>query len=244
MLVSAALVAAMMKDPGVRSCVADSGHSASAYVAASFVRKDVTLRSGERIVVVIGNSGCMARGQSVRVLAYRQTADAYREVYDGVSMPEHVAVNSDGTLMLPTHETIDTIFEPVYVWNGTAYAFAASRSHVYDVPLGTDRPYRLPVRFSPGETATVLRGSSADNFGQTYAFSARAGQRISIEILDPQKRPPAVFLWLGDRNIAELDGRTWSGALPSSGTYTLDVLGPEGAAEDVLRPYAIRLEVY
>lgn len=234
----------MMKDPGVRSCVADSGHSAPAYVAASFVRKDVTLRTGERIVIMIGNSGCMARGQSVRVLAYLQTATAYRMVYDGVAMPEHVEVNSDGTLLLPAHETIDTIFEPVYVWNGTTYAFAPSRSHVYDVPLGTDRPYQLPVRFAPGETATVLRGSSADNFGQTYAFSARAGQRISIEILDPQQRPPAVFLSLGDRNIAEVGGRTWSGGLPSSGTYTLDVFGPEGAREDVLRSYAIRLEIH
>lgn len=242
-VVPAALATAMLKDPELRSCVADSGQTATAYLAGSFVTKRVTLRTGERIVVAIGNSGCLARGQSMRVLVYRQTANAFQKVYDGVSMPEHVEAGTDGTLLLPTHETIDTIFEPVFVWNGTTYAFSASRSHVYDVPLETDRPYQMPVRFSPGSSSTVLHGSSANNFGQTYVFSARAGQHISIEIVSPQKRAPAVFLALGDRTIAELDNRRWSGTLSKSGTYALDVFGPEGARADVLTPYTLRLEI-
>lgn len=233
----------MLKDRGVSACVAESGQTPAAYVAGSFERKDLTLRTGERIVVTIGNSGCMARGQSVRVLVYRRIGETYRRVYDGVSMPDQARAGTDGTLLLPTHETIDTIFEPVYVWNGATYAFSPALSHVYDVPLGTDRPYWLPVRFLPGTSSTVLHGSAADNFGQTYTFTARAGQSVSIDVLLPEKHPPAVFLALGDRTIADLDNRTWSGTLPAGGTYTLDVFGPEGARDDVLTPYAIRLEI-
>lgn len=233
----------MMKDSGVRSCVADSGQKPAAYVAASFVRKDVTLHSGEHMVVMIGNTGCMARGQSARVLVYRQTAKDYRLVYDGVSLPEEADAGTDGTLSLPTHETFDTIFEPMYVWNGTAYAFSPLRSDVYDLPLQMRRPYRLPIRFSPGTSSTILRGSAAENFGQGYSFAARKGQRVAIQILDPKKRFPAVSLWLGDRDVALIDGNRWSGVLASDGTYTLDVFGPDGARDDVLVPYAIRLEI-
>jgi hypothetical protein len=233
----------MMRDSAVRACVADSGRSAAAYLADAFVRKDVRLHTGQRIVVMIGNDGCMSRGQSMRLLVYRMTAEGYREVFDAVSMPEQVTANRDGTLLLATHETIDTIFEAVYVWNGTTYAFSAGRSHIYDVPLETERPYEMPVRFKAGSSSTVLDGSSTTNFGQTYTFLARAGQHLTIEILNPQKQLPAVFLSLGDRRIAELDGGRWSGTLPSSGTYTLDVFGPEGAPEDVLRRYAIRLTI-
>lgn len=156
----------MLKDPGVRSCVADSGWAPAAYVAASFVRKDVTLRTGERMVLMVGNTGCMARGQSVRVLVYRASPDRYRMVYDGVSLPDQVDAGTEGTLSLPTHETFDTIFEPIYVWNGSAYAFAPFRSDVYDLPLQVRRPYRMPIRFSPGTSSTILRGSAAENLGQ------------------------------------------------------------------------------
>lgn len=71
--------------------------------------------------------------------------------------------------------------------------------------------------------------------GNRYAFSciAESERRIAA----------AVFLALGDRTIADLDNRTWSGTLPAGGTYTLDVFGPEGARDDVLTPYAIRLEI-
>ena len=150
------------------------------------------------------------------------------------------------TGVLPTHETMETIFESTYVWNGSTYAFSAPRSHVYDVVLAERRPYQVAVRFAPGATSAALAGSVALNFGQDYVFEGRAGQRATIDLTAFTGSRPTIVLYYGDEDdsIADLlHGRAWSGALPRAGTYRLTVYGSDASNADRVSTYAIRLTV-
>jgi hypothetical protein len=240
------LVAALMHDAHVNGCAKSAGKPARAYVAQAFDLRNVTLRTGERMTVAVATDFCLMLGQSTRIFIYERTAGGYRRVLDDVTMPSAANVSSDGTVMLPTHESMDVIFEATYVWNGTTYAFSGPQSHRYDVALGQRRPYEVQVRFAPGTWATTLSGSVAYNFGDGYVFEARAGQRLTIELTGHTGRHPFISLYYGSEtsSLAELfDTDRWSGELRKTGAYHLFISGKSESDETRLSTYALRLAI-
>lgn len=242
MILDAALISALMQDKELRRCIADMGAAPAAYIASSWGFRRVTLRSGERMTVAIAKSGCLV-SQNSAVRVYREIDGHYHLVFSGNAMPETVEATSDGAISFAGHDTIDTIVEPVYVWNGKTYVFAPDQSHVYDISVELRRPYQVPVRFGVGTSSAELRGTFSENFGNTYVFGAKAGQRVTIELLAHRGHPPGMTLSFGNRNIADLNGGVWSGVLPSSGTYSLDVFGFDLPDHSALLPYTIRLTI-
>jgi hypothetical protein len=115
------LVIAMMRDAQLASCVRGSGRPARAYVAVAFDMRRVVLRGGEQMTVLGATDVCMFRGQSARIAIFERTASGYQRVLDDVTIPGAAAVGADGSAMLPTHDTIDTIVESAYAWNGERY---------------------------------------------------------------------------------------------------------------------------
>jgi|GEM_PF-3589028 len=241
--VAAALVAAMMRDKDIASCAKASGKTARAYVTAAFKLSGVTLRTGGPMIVAIGADECTSRGSSSQVKIFERTAAGYRLVLDSTAIPDFVEVGEDGTADLPEHDTMQTIFEKKFVWNGKAYVFSAARSHMYDVPLGERRPYEVLVRFAPGTFETTLSGSAAINFGEDYVFKARAGQRITVELTKHTVRRPQIILSYGEKFLASVDAGRWSRVLPHTGTYVLTVEGGDLPAAAPISTYAIRLAI-
>jgi hypothetical protein len=237
-----ALVAALMRDPQIAACAREAGTAAQAYVARAIRTREVRLRGGRRMTVAVGADGCMARGQATRIMIFEHVNGTYRRVLDSVTMPDTFDVSEDGSAVLLTHETIDTIFEATFVWNGKNYAFSGMQSHVYDVLLGQRRPYQVRVRFSPGAFATTLSGSVALNFGQNYVFDARAGQKVTIELTNRGRRPE-IFLSYREHQLAHVESDRWSGTLPRTGTYDLIVFGLGERDATTVSPYAIRLTI-
>jgi hypothetical protein len=242
-LVPPALVAALMRDPAVVECAKESDATATAYVNRAFAVRELRLRSGETMSVAEARDGCLALNQSTRISIYQHAGRAYRRVLDSVTMPGYADVRADGSVTLPTHETISTILESTYLWNGSTYAFSAPRSHIYDVPLEVRRPYEVEVRFAPGTSSTILTGSTAGEFGQDYVFRARAGQRITISLLHQTQAAPAIFLSSGERNVTIVEGRRWTGRLPRDGSYQLGVLGSHDSDPETPARYALRLAI-
>lgn len=232
-----------MRDKDLRTCIDQTGMAPAAYIASTWEFHRVTLRSGERMIVGVAESGCLA-SQNNAVRVYRETAGGYRLVFADNAMPQTVEVRSDGTISSSAHDTIDTIVEPVYLWNGSAYAFAPERSHVYDIDVELRRPYQVTVNFAPGASSTVLQGTFAKNFGQTYVFAAKTGQSATIELLGSLRRAPFIALTFKDRNVGDVSGARWSGKLPFSGTYSLDVFGGDLPDPRTLYPYSIRLTIH
>lgn len=242
MIIDAALVAALMQDKELRQCVADMGAEPAAYIASSWEFRRLTLRSGERMTVAIAKTGCLV-SQNSAVRVYRKIDGHYHLVFSDNAMPETVDASSDGTISLAAHDTIDTIVEPVYAWNGKTYAFAPEQSHVFDISVEQRRPYQSPIHFAAGTSSAEVRGTFSENFGNTYVFIAKAGQRATIELLEHRGLAPGVSLSFGNHTVADLDGSRWSGALPFSGTYSLDVFGFDLPDHSTLLPYALRLTI-
>lgn len=239
--VAVTVLAALSQDKEVVGCANEGAQPAKAYAARAFALHDVRLNGGERMTVAVATDFCLMRGQSTRILIFERTERGYRLVLDDVTMPDESVVSPDGTVTLPTHDTVVTIFEATYVWNGSAYAFSPLRSHMYDIELAERRPYEVPVRFASGTNETTLSGTVAYNFGQDYVFWARAGQRITLELATRAKNAPAVLLYIGDHEVADLiRTNQWSGLLRKTGTYQLIVYG---RAESGVFPYSIRLEI-
>lgn len=240
-----ALAATMLRDRDVARCARESGKTPQAYLAAAFPLRALTLHSGERMIVAVATDDCLAFGAAVKIEILERVAGGYRLVLDDVTLAAFAKVKPDGTALLPTHETMETILESVYVWNGQSYIFSPARSHVYDVGRQQRRPYEIPVRFPPGTFETTLRGTIAYNVSDRYAIWARAGQVITIEITRRTDPAPFIGIWY-DEDLEPLkDGiiARWSRKLRKTGSYLLFVSGSDERNPDRVSPYALRLVI-
>lgn len=238
-----------MRDRDLRSCVESSGRGTpSPYVAKDFNFRSLVLHSGERLVTAVGKDECGWQGQAARVLIYERTQTGYTLVFSGFSLPERAAAKADGTLYLAAHETVNTIVQSAFVWDGAKYVFSPDHSSIYCVGPERDnkRPYELPIHFSPGASSTVLRRTAYENCGQSYSFVARAGQQLTIERLLPRPRNLRIPISLefGEDGVAYLKGDAWSGRLTRSGKYLLSVFGTDQRGEIDLQPFAVRLTIH
>jgi hypothetical protein len=241
------LVAALMRDKAVAGCARDSGKTPQAYVASAFELSNVPLHTGERMTVAVATDPCTALGQSTRIMIFERLPAGYRRVLDDVTLPSAHDVSSDGTVTLPTHDSMEVMFEATYVWNGTAYVFSGPRSHRYDVALGERRPAEIRVAFHRGAYATTLSGNVAYNFGDEYVFEAHAGQKLTIDLTKYDARRTSISLYYRDEisAIAEIRGTAgWSGTLPKTGTYHLLIDGTDESDDTQRSTYAIRVAIY
>lgn len=240
------VVAALVRDKSVVACAGQAGKSVQTYANNAFDVRRVRLSAGEQMSVLVATDPCLALGQSTRIMIFQKTSQGYRRVLNEVTLPEFARVRSDGTVTLPTHESMDIVFEATYVWNGTAYAFAPLRSHRYDVGLNERRPYEVPVRFARGASAATFSGSVAYDFGDTYVFDAMAGQTVTIDLTAYTARPPRIALYYDDdiSSLGDVGNNTkWSGKLQKSGTYRLLLSGSDESNEAALSRYTIRLSI-
>ncbi len=246
MLPAALLTSALMRDNAVAGCARDAGKIPQAYVTSAFDFSNVALHGRERMTVAVATDPCLALGQSTRIMIFERTADGYRRVLNDVTVPGLQSVSTDGTATLPTHDSMEVMFEATYVWNGTAYVFSGPRSHRYDVALGERRPAEIPVAFPAGSYTTTLSGNVTYNFGDEYLFNARAGQKLTIALTKWDARRASISLYYRDEisAIAEIRGTAgWSGTLPKTGTYRLFVDGTDESDDTRRSTYAIRLTI-
>ncbi len=237
---------------GIAECADESGESAAAFVRHSFDTRGLTLYDGTRVIVAESQSACLAHNAVTRILVYEQMrGGAYRLVLDDYSLPEQVRATTDGTVTLAGHETVEIIDQSTYVWNGKTYVFSPERSQRYDVSIGQGRPYVVRVQFAPGTSSTVLRGSITGGFGDDYEFDAFGGQRVTVQVVKGWSKDSQFDVYqvirggIDTKELTSLNSaRTWSGILPSSGTWNIDVYGAETMDHQTVYPYALVLTIH
>ena len=107
-------------------------------------------------------------------------------------------------------------------------------------PASAQRATAERVRFQPGRTTAILRGSVSGKVSREYLLSARAGQRMSVHL---SGQSGAVFdITSPDRTgLSELQIRDWEGELPQTGTYRIRV---EGETENLpARSYTLEITI-
>ena len=81
------------------------------------------------------------------------------------------------------------------------------------------------VRFERGRTGAVLKGRIANGTGPTYLLGAQRGQTLILHIASDSPNNDVVVSVRGPRGEDVTDGITtdWTGTLPSTGDYRIDV---------------------
>jgi hypothetical protein len=104
-------------------------------------------------------------------------------------------------------------------------------------PGGAQILNRGVIQFPPGGTYAAINGYLAPQNTDRYTFVASAGQPANLTVNSPDGQ---VLLTLVDPNgyplvRSQSGASSWSGTLPASGTYRVDVVNPSGASRYTLR---------
>jgi hypothetical protein len=94
------------------------------------------------------------------------------------------------------------------------------------------------VNFPRGRTTTILRGEVRRGISHDYLLRARAGQTMLVHLTSDSDQMSLTILKPGGETWM-FDTRDWSGALPLTGTYRINVL-PDTTTE---RPTRYALEI-
>jgi hypothetical protein len=208
----------------VRPCIAQSGESPAKYLSHALTLREVTLNSGEHMVVAEGTEGCLAFSESAVYMIFERTPSGYRWVYGSNEDPAEAKVGTDGSLSFIAKAVIEVWDQFVYQWNGTTYEFEPFKSITYDTVLDEKRPYAIAVHFPAGSSTTTVSGTATVNFGNRYAINARAGQRMTVELLSHTGSVPNLSLMYGtETSVADISNGKWEGTLPKTGMYYLSV---------------------
>jgi len=226
----AGFASTLSRDPRYAACVTESGLSPSTYVRTKLRLESLVLRSGERMLAVsMRDEECLCNNSSCKFTIYVHTPDArWRQVLDTYTMNDAV-VGTDGTVEVDEHESVDTIAQLVYAWDGSQYDFLPDRSHEFDVGYGA-KPYRTMLHFAPHRDSLTLSSVAYGTFGDSFAFIARAGQVVSLRTESRTALDPIILSY--GRNFGqELQlGAGSTARLPVNGTYEF-LVGPAVAGE-------------
>lgn len=94
------------------------------------------------------------------------------------------------------------------------------------------------VHFPRNRTTTVLKGTLRRGISHDYLLRARAGQTMSVHLA---AQSPEMYLTMltPDREVWMDNIKDWSGELPQTGTYRINVI-PDTTTE---RPKSYTLEI-
>jgi hypothetical protein len=81
------------------------------------------------------------------------------------------------------------------------------------------------VSFPRGRTTAVLRGTVKRGLSHDYLLRAQAGQTMTVHLASPS-RAVSFTIRTPDGNYPADFARDWSGELPVSGDYRINVLPP------------------
>jgi hypothetical protein len=174
-------------------------------------------------------------------MIYERRADLYRRVLDDWSLPERVEAGRNGIVRLSAHESVASYYLSWYAWDGSRYVLDPYRSEDYDIAVQIRRPARTRVRFARGAGSATLNGSVARNLAMHYVVSARAGQTLTLQMLDHTGATPMLSLARGGHELAP-GVTSWSGRLPTTADYDVYVFGND-RSEETLARYRMRLTI-
>lgn len=95
------------------------------------------------------------------------------------------------------------------------------------------------VRFLRGNTTATLKNTVVRGARDRYTFGARAGQKMTVSITSVERNAVFTIYTPGGGTLEGAgegeDASNWSGALPSSGDYVIEVGGTRGNANYTLK---------
>ena len=88
---------------------------------------------------------------------------------------------------------------------------------------GTDRVIPKQVRFQRGRTTAVIKGTVRLCTGHEYRLRASAGQTMSVHLATGKRTSFTVYTPAGDTPDGADGVKDWSGELPETGEYIINI---------------------
>lgn len=88
---------------------------------------------------------------------------------------------------------------------------------------GTDRIIPKQVRFARGRTTAVIKDTVRLCTGHEYRLRARAGQTMSVHLATGSRTSLTVYTPAGDTPEGADGVKDWSGELPETGEYIINI---------------------
>ena len=123
-----------------------------------------------------------------------------------------------------------------------AFAFATTSA------VAADKVTTVPVKFAKGASSATMKGSFAGYDSVHYTLDARAGQTMTVTLAGSSNANFNVFA-PGDAPgaataLGSNSDRGWTGKLPKTGTYTVQVYQMRASARRGEKvPYTITLSI-
>ncbi len=232
----AAVIGALFGHERFATCAMQAHASRATYAARAFGFQNVTLASGERMIVATGADSCVCAAQNCPVIVLERTAGTARDVLDSWAIS--ATVRTDGSAVLTAHDNAALSDRTTYRWNGAEYVVA--RSEIVDQRTGTAKPASIALRFAPGAASTTVSGAVSFGFGDTYVLRANAGQTLGVVPAAPQRNIAGISLRAADgTTLVDRRPGSWTMKLPHGGTYDVYVEG----TSDELAPYRLTISL-
>jgi hypothetical protein len=234
MIATLALLAALRADPDAAGCRPDELQAAAKSAQISELGRangaDVVL-AGPHAACLCGNVNCpwyvlrlAGSPPAVLLQTFGYAADT---VAAGGTLPG---------LRVTSHDSALISYETDYAYRDGAYV--AAETWIVRGDTGVRKRVDVPVRFAPGTSSATLHGSISMDWGDSYAFVASHGQRLTLDAV--RAKPGVTF------EVSSVDGAHHATlvpgvatTLPASGAYTL-LIGTDAADAT---PYAFTMTI-
>jgi hypothetical protein len=193
---------------------------------------------GDEIVLAEVQAPCLCRNASCPYYVLRIGTRATRLLYSTFAFAAHIEPAAPlPDLVFAEHDTVAVIGERTAAYRGGVYADVSSAR--VRVDTGARKPDEVPVRFAPGSSARTLRGTASTGWYDSYAFAARAGQRLTLDAAGGTRNLNLILY--GPGSGGKLIPMTLDEPItvPASGTYHLLV----EVESDADRAYSVRLRI-
>ncbi len=193
--------------------------------------------TGANIVMAPGTTASVVQGtiESGQVVTYKLEAKQSQPlilITNSINNDVTLGVyGPDGTVLL----------DPSYEW--TRWQGLLPKAEVYKIQLtggATTEEYNLtakaaqPVDFAAGANSVTLKGSTMRGYLISYAVSANAGQTLTASLDVPSSAAYLDVFGLGSGVLlssSEKDS-SWTGVLPQTGYYVVEVIPNNGEVVD------------
>ena len=172
---------------------------------------------------------CSCGAHNCTIYLYRRSGQGFEPILEnaaGLGI-ELLSTSSNGykDLQINAHDTAATESRTIYRFDGTKYREAQTR--IVNLETGESKPAYRRVQFKRGSSSATMQGRVSIALPDHYLVGARAGQVMTVQLTSAQKSVRFLVMSPTSTSLLADNARSWSGALPETGDYSIIIDGDE-----------------
>ena len=216
-------------DAELRECLKEQGDGEAVAQENMTVEELDVNRDGVKEYEVQLAGICSCGAHNCTIYLYRRIGQNFEPILEsaaGLGI-ELLRTSSNGytDLQINAHNNAATESRTVYRFDGKQYREAQTR--IVQLETGESKPAYRRVQFRRGSSSATLQGKVSIALPDHYLIGARAGQVMTVQLTSAQKSVRFLVMSPKSTSLLADNARSWSGALPETGDYSIIIDGDE-----------------